>query len=123
MKIVKTASGKKTIKISKKEWQSIGKKAGWTKTAQAGDLAGDLANSFPEDTQPSGVQHEQISELKKYLLSSIPLSKIEEYGISDAAGLWIEINKSISEVLDNRIKSSINIGGGMGVPDKPEDWG
>jgi len=31
MKVVKTASGKKSIKISKKEWQSIGKKAGWTK--------------------------------------------------------------------------------------------
>jgi len=29
MKIIKTASGKKTIKISKKEWQSIGKIAGW----------------------------------------------------------------------------------------------
>jgi hypothetical protein len=29
MKITKTASGKQTIKISKKEWESIGKKAGW----------------------------------------------------------------------------------------------
>jgi len=33
MKIVKTASGKQTIKISKKEWTSLGKKAGWIKTA------------------------------------------------------------------------------------------
>ena len=30
MKIVKTASGKKQIKISKSEWESIGKTAGWT---------------------------------------------------------------------------------------------
>ena len=29
MKIIKTASGKKTIKMSKKEWEAIGKKAGW----------------------------------------------------------------------------------------------
>lgn len=29
MKLVKTASGKHTIKISKKEWESIGKTAGW----------------------------------------------------------------------------------------------
>ena len=29
MKIIKTASGKKTIKMSKKEWAGIGKKAGW----------------------------------------------------------------------------------------------
>ncbi len=34
MKIVKTASGKQTIKMSKKEWSDIGKKAGWMKMAQ-----------------------------------------------------------------------------------------
>ena len=35
MKIVTAENGKKRIKISKKEWESIGKKAGWTKIAQA----------------------------------------------------------------------------------------
>jgi len=35
MKIIKTASGKKKIKISKLEWKSIGKQAGWMKGAQA----------------------------------------------------------------------------------------
>ena len=29
MKLVKTASGKTKIKMSKREWQSLGKKAGW----------------------------------------------------------------------------------------------
>jgi len=33
MKLVKTASGKKKLKISKKEWKNIGKKAGWMKVA------------------------------------------------------------------------------------------
>ena len=33
MKLIKTASGKNTIKLSKSEWQSIGKKADWMKTA------------------------------------------------------------------------------------------
>ena len=33
MKVIKTASGKKTIKMSKVEWQKIGKKAGWMKVA------------------------------------------------------------------------------------------
>jgi len=33
MKITKTASGKQNVKMSKKEWTSIGKKAGWIKTA------------------------------------------------------------------------------------------
>ena len=29
MKITKSASGKKEIRISKSDWQNIGKKAGW----------------------------------------------------------------------------------------------
>ena len=33
MKIVKTANGKETIKISKKDWFGIGKTAGWLKVA------------------------------------------------------------------------------------------
>jgi len=33
MKLVKTASGKQTIKLSKSEWTNIGKKAGWMKKA------------------------------------------------------------------------------------------
>ena len=37
MKIVKTASGKKTIKMSKKEWQSIGRTAGWSGSIGPGE--------------------------------------------------------------------------------------
>ena len=33
MKLVKSAGNKKTVKLSKSEWQNIGKKAGWMKTA------------------------------------------------------------------------------------------
>ena len=32
MKVIKTANGK-TIKLNKSEWEAIGKKAGWMKTA------------------------------------------------------------------------------------------
>ena len=34
MKLTKTASGKKKLSMSRKEWTSIGKKAGWMKKAQ-----------------------------------------------------------------------------------------
>ena len=34
MKIMKTASGHSKIKMSRKEWTAIGKKAGWLKKAQ-----------------------------------------------------------------------------------------
>jgi len=38
MKITKTASGKKTIKLSKQEWMAIGKKAGWMKEASSPEI-------------------------------------------------------------------------------------
>lgn len=41
MKIVKTASGKNRIKISKKEWTSIGKQSGWIKFANEGEIIKD----------------------------------------------------------------------------------
>jgi len=37
MKLTKIASGKQTINLSKSEWQSIGKKAGWMKIAEKCD--------------------------------------------------------------------------------------
>jgi len=47
MKIVTAKNGKKRIKISKNEWQSIGKKAGWMKTAGGfGKLGADLADAL-----------------------------------------------------------------------------
>jgi len=33
MKFIKTASGKRQLKISKREWINIGKKAGWKKAS------------------------------------------------------------------------------------------
>ena len=34
MKLIKTASGKKTLRLSKKDWLSFGKKAGWIKVSE-----------------------------------------------------------------------------------------
>ena len=45
MKLVKIASGKSKLKISKKEWTNIGKKAGWMKVADTfTDLVKEKAN-------------------------------------------------------------------------------
>jgi hypothetical protein len=38
MKIVKKASGRKTIKISKSEWEKIGKQAGWNEEDDSKEL-------------------------------------------------------------------------------------
>jgi len=50
MKLEKTASGSKKITISRKEWQSIGVKAGWVKTAQPA----------PQQQQQAQPQQEQF---------------------------------------------------------------
>jgi len=48
MKLVKTASGKETVKMSRKEWESIGKTAGWA-TGVSNTLGGlkALIREFP----------------------------------------------------------------------------
>ena len=42
MKLVKTASGKKKITLSKSEWENIGKQAGWVKEASTDQDIDDL---------------------------------------------------------------------------------
>ena len=49
MKLIKTASGKTQVKISKVEWQSIGIKKGWMRTAQPAGYAGYGENITPEE--------------------------------------------------------------------------
>lgn len=49
MKIVKTASGKQIVKLSKKEWTNIGEKAGWIKTAELIDGRQNFENFLKEN--------------------------------------------------------------------------
>ena len=51
MKIIKTASGEKTIKLSKSEWELLGKKAGWVKEA-VGSLNRGTYYSFSKQIDP-----------------------------------------------------------------------
>lgn len=48
MKLVKTASGKQQIKISKSEWEGIGKTAGWMKISSSllEDIPSELESRF-----------------------------------------------------------------------------
>jgi len=57
MKIIKTASGKQQIKISKSEWENIGKKAGWMKIAGKAKVS-DCCGAADRCTTPVGVKNE-----------------------------------------------------------------
>jgi len=64
MKVIKTASGKKTIKISKSEWESIGKTAGWMKEAKwKGDV--EIKNTGENTEQTVGELKKEVTKLKK----------------------------------------------------------
>ena len=46
MKLIKTASGKRQLKISRKEWEKIGKQAGWRKQAQLEEWQGEKIKEY-----------------------------------------------------------------------------
>lgn len=71
MKIIKTASGKKTIKISKSEWESIGKKAGWMKEAEIDELF---------------KQYDMVRDQKPVYVSLYETSR--NYGGPEEGGWW-----------------------------------
>ena len=72
MKILKTANNKKKIKISKKEWTDIGKKAGWTKMSQYQVVDNDFNRAHYSniigkifDSPPSYAQVKEINETQE----------------------------------------------------------
>ena len=59
MKIIKIASGKQKIKLSKREWESMGKRAGWMKESQ-------LFYDLPDAEDPDWI----VTQLKALLIDS-----------------------------------------------------
>ena len=81
MKLIKTASGKKKLKISRKEWTSIGKKAGWMKIAQESQEYIEhywLTNAYKKMKELNATQ-EQIDAaekiIKRYSKEAISIDK------------------------------------------------
>jgi len=74
MKIVKTASGKKTIKMSRKEWTAIGKKAGWMKKFQETEGNFDTV-ILPHELIQYAIQHNLITPDQATSPSLIDASK------------------------------------------------
>jgi len=86
MKITKTASGKSKIKMSKKEWQNIGREAGWMKKAWQENLT-------PPDPHPEKVLDDQIEEMKR------EMDDCEKcYGRSPLCKSCDELNDEINEL-------------------------
>ena len=90
MKVIKTASGKNRIKMSRKEWASIGKKAGWIK--EAGGEIDMYVNRILGDEKMNDVMDEVPDDIKDDVLKALR-EKDEEGPDKEAKkGLWENIH-------------------------------
>jgi len=97
MKIIKTASGKKQIKISKSEWQSIGRKAGWMKEAKKYDVEYSPSFSSPE------VKKRKIRVEPRYVPDGMSEPEYIERLLRKQEGKDVVIHKCIPlEVIDKK---------------------
>ena len=130
MKILKTASGQQKIKMSRKEWEYIGTKANWLKTAHMArhwinqiltqpNLKDQLENAFNKylDVENKLKQYkiEQFSPnsptIKPYELKKQELDKLQ----SDLQSEWQNV---LSIIEKNKLAD--NYGSGKTVP-TPDD--
>jgi hypothetical protein len=76
MKLIKQASGKTTVKMSKKEWTDMGKKAGWlNKEAYGPDMGGD--NPYVDYYAQKSNQQEKPKEIAHKCLTCGHLNDVQ----------------------------------------------
>lgn len=107
MKLVKTASGKKTIRISKSEWLSVGKTAGWMKEAI------ETREEAAEGAYVEGLVdrlNESIARLfdKAYIAMDIPEDlPIEEEANAIATWIFEDLQDSVPKRYHYALESAI----------------
>jgi hypothetical protein len=106
MKIVKTASGKKTIKISRSEWQAIGKQAGWMKESDEDQyllpmFKANLNNIISSCKKLLELKDE--SQLEGWILDKISTAKDD---IGDVKDFYKDAEKGENELSEIEIESS-----------------
>jgi hypothetical protein len=106
MKLIKTASGKRTIKLSKKEWQAIGKTAGWF-----GDMFG--GNKEPSEEEKKSEERRQWLKQKLLNNTSIwdglsPEEKSDPELIASIKSAWLKImDGSLESKKANQVETLI----------------
>jgi hypothetical protein len=105
MKVIKTASGKNQIKMSRSEWENMGKKAGWMKTADY-----NWWETSPDDYTMEMVRY----GLNKYLM------KIRDTGGEDT--IMDEKREELVNRLKNGVNKAISVYDGTDVLPKRDSW-
>ena len=100
-----TASGKKTIKMSKKEWTTIGKTAGWMKQAQNHKWTKEK-----DEEWLNKMERDQYNEVEPDLLVKRPqviIGKIDPQ-VANKIIHYLEKHPRIFEELKNEMKTNSN---------------
>tara|TARA_R110000824_G_scaffold148242_3_gene317854 strand:+ start:42262 stop:42795 length:534 start_codon:yes stop_codon:yes gene_type:complete len=114
MKLVKTASGKQTIRMSKKEWQSIGKKAGWVNKLSYFQLPEDtseyiaharLKPDLGENNTYDLVQKAQVLIIKP---NSLERRRLRKFDTMDEAQEWISTQNFTIVSIEDWIEAERN---------------
>ena len=86
MKLIKTASGKITVKMNKAEWEAIGKQAGWDlgkKVREGLDWAKDKLTGQPQQpaeqtptvpSVPKTLDNDEVSKMFAFIKGKLPYS-------------------------------------------------
>lgn len=115
MKIVKTASGKQRISLSKSDWLDLGKKAGWIKTSQDFNDFGNIENLEMDDSlegQPE--DHLYDDDLKREISTE---AKAWFDVVVESEDLIVEGRPNIEE-LSNRLYEVVQGSLAAGLQDK-----
>ena len=100
MKITKSASGKKEIRISKSEWENIGKQAGWMKQAQYDDNFGHYNIEDDDDLEfYEQMQRESVEKKCKGCGRTVRIRP--QYAYCNSCAEKIERGEDVGENVDD----------------------
>jgi hypothetical protein len=127
MKLVKTASGKQTIKMSRNEWEAIGKRAGWMKVAEDWNFIASLKEAknsalsvLNRMRQEGGDANYACSKAIQTFQETVP-SSIESYNWYDAFSNWLMQNQHNIQGLTEFFSSEVSDIGAF-LESKGIDW-
>tara|TARA_R110000824_G_scaffold148242_3_gene317855 strand:+ start:42826 stop:43170 length:345 start_codon:yes stop_codon:yes gene_type:complete len=106
MNITKTASGKKQIKITRKEWTAIGKTAGWMKTAAQQIQGGTFTITVmgAQDARPMGQTNPIVGLDFNYKGESYTLATNNP---ADLKNLVLDLNEAFAQEIQQMSETQV----------------
>jgi len=115
MKVIKLASGKKKLCLSRKEWEKIGREAGWgdvIKSLIVDPLVNTVGKAFePEYTSPrghldedSGKAYELGGQLNEYKVKNVRATEVDMADVEKKANAFLSADADVLRAFNRAIK-------------------